>query len=56
MKRGAAGAGVGATGSIGSEGAAAIVHLAGTAEPAIAGVDPAARARAFAEPLLSGQR
>ena len=39
MKRGAAGAGVGATG-----------------EPAIAGVDPAARARAFAEPLLSGQR
>ena len=39
----------------GAVGAAAIVHLASeSAEPG-AGADPAARARAFAEPLLAGQ-
>ena len=54
MKRGAAGAGRCGR-HRGEGGAAAIVHLASAPEPAGDGVDPVARARAFAEPLLTGQ-
>jgi GTP pyrophosphokinase len=36
-------------------GSAAIVHLASVAPAEPAGIDPVARARAFAEPLLAGQ-
>jgi GTP pyrophosphokinase len=55
MKSEAAGSPAGAAGTVGEVGAAAIVHLASAPEAPGDGVDPVARARAFAEPLLAGQ-
>jgi len=55
MKSGVTGAPPGAAGRSGALDAASIVHLAGATEGPGDGVDPQARARAFAEPLLAGQ-